>query len=491
MLSALKSTPERSKARRGGVTGGDLRHWFLLSQPNVISEDATAGIGNDAFQRVASFHLFLTGTDDSAVELTKSTKELDKISGQILGAELSLQRVRADLPSNSNAQHVADALARVDASLESMTSQYEARASILKKLRGRILRATEDLQAAQTARDHSLSMVERFELLDEKYRSDVERLGATWEGVSLFLALEEKPCPLCGTPTEAQVDPRLLRQGVQDGYRRALRAELEKISVLRRGLAGALAREHERLTSLSPEVLRQREDLQALEAQEAQQLNQTRVEFSEDPKVLALRRSELSTSLTLFEEEARLIAEIERLKKSKKQPRVVLARNVGESANRVATIAQELLVAWGFEAIESVSLDPNACDLVVAGRRRLGFGAGKRAIFLAALTIAMMKHALEMQYPHLGFVVIDSPLKAYADPKSSEQRDVGIATVTDRFYAWLAEWPGPGQVIILENQEIRSEAARALAPIEFSGVRGEGRPGFYPVIGPSSTTLPQ
>lgn len=75
----------RSRSKRGVVTSGDLRHWFLLSQPTVISEDATAGPVANAPQRIAAFHMFLTGTDDSAVELVKTPKELDRIAGQILG----------------------------------------------------------------------------------------------------------------------------------------------------------------------------------------------------------------------------------------------------------------------------------------------------------------------------------------------------------------------------------------------------------------------
>lgn len=92
-----------------------------------------------------------------------------------------------------------------------------------------------------------------------------------------------------------------------------------------------------------------------------------------------------------------------------------------------------------------------------------------------------MAHAIEKGYPHLGFVVIDSPLKSYADPKSKEQRDVAVLTVTDRFYSWLANWSGPGQIIILENQDLKQIARELLKPIEFVGDAGdEGRTGFYP-----------
>ena len=473
----------RSRSKRGLVTGGDLRHWFLLSQPAMISEDPTAGPVANATQRIAAFHMFLTGTDDSAIELVKTSKELDRLAGQILGVEEALRRVRADLPNDQNKDDVTDALERVDVALNAMTSHYEARASSLKDVRYEILKTIADLQSTEQERNHCLSMIERFDLLDAKYKSDSERLGATWEGVAMFQALEEVPCPLCGTSAEAQVDPRQLRRGVQDGYRKALKAELEKIVVLRQGLAIALARERDRAVQSGQVIRTLRAKLNGLEETEKARVNETRYEFSGDPKSLAVRRSALSEQLAKFDEEAQLVAEHKRLTNAKKQKKIPLSRNVGAAATEVAAYAKRYLHAWGFTGIQSVLLDPDTCDLVLDGRARLDFGAGKRSIFLAALTIAVMEHARNEEYPHLGFVVIDSPLKSYADPKSKEQRDVAVSTVTDRFYAWLAQWQGPGQLIILENQEIKDDSKALLEPLEFVGDGDEdGRPGFYPGV---------
>lgn len=473
----------RSRSKRGVVTSGDLRHWFLLSQPTMISEDATAGSVANAVQRIAAFHMFLTGTDDSAIELVKTSKELDRLAGQILGVEEALRRVRADLPDDQTKDDVASALERVDVALGAMTSHYEVRASSLKGVRDDILKKSSELQTAERERNHCLSMIERFDLLDAKYKSDSERLGATWEGVAMFQALEEVPCPLCGTPADSQVDPRQLRQGVQDNYRKALKAEIEKIVVLRRGLAVALAREHDRAARLRQAVGALRAELGQLEVTEKTRVNETRYEFSGDPKSLAVRRSALSEHLAKFDEQAQLVAELARLANAKKQKKVPLSRNIGDAATEIAAHAKRYLHAWGFTSIQSVLLDADACDLILDGRARLDFGAGKRAIFLTAMTIAVMEHAVGTGHPHLGFVVIDSPLKSYADPKSKEQRDVEVSTVTDRFYAWLAKWEGPGQLVILENQEIKAEPKALLNPLEFVGDGDEdGRRGFYPGI---------
>ncbi|QOD82945.1 hypothetical protein [Chromobacterium haemolyticum] len=473
----------RSRSKRGVVTGGDLRHWFLLSQPNMISEEATSGVGTNAPQRIAAFHLFITGTDDSAIELAKTTAEKERLSGQILGAEQSLKRLRADIPEGQTRDEVADALGRVDSALGAMTQHYDARATILKDVREQILKVSADLHASQLERAHSIAMVERFELLDKKYASDSERLGATWEGVAMFQALDETPCPLCSTPANIQSDPHQLRKGTQDAYRRALKAELEKVGVLRQGLSAALAREYERIKLFDDQVQEQRGNLSSLEVVEQQQVRKTRLEFSGDPKTLALRRSELSEQLARFDEEARLVAEIASLTSAKKQNYTPLNRNVGNAGVHIAAEAKAYLHAWGFTGIESILLDAAKCDLIIDGRARLDFGAGKRALFLAALTIAVMAYAVGEGHPHLGLVVIDSPLKSYADPKSKENRDVAAGTVTSRFYDWLSKWNGPGQILILENEEISEPAKGRLRPIEFIGDGdGDGRRGFYPAI---------
>ena len=176
----------------------------------------------------------------------------------------------------------------------------------------------------------------------------------------------------------------------------------------------------------------------------------------------------------------RLNAEIHRLKKSKVRPHVRVSRETGTAALAVGKLAKELLAEWGFASVNTVVLDPAACDLVIDGRPRFSYGAGKRAIFLTAMTVAMLHNSLESGYPHLGFVVVDSPLKAYADPTLADSNEVAVSTVTDNFYSWLANWEGPGQIVILENEEVRDKTAKVLKPIEFTGTRGSGRAGFYP-----------
>lgn len=470
----------RSTSEKADITGDDLRHWFLLSQPTVISEDATSGTGFTTTKHIGSFNLFLTGSDDAGIELRKTTAEVERVKGQLSSAEDGLKRIQAGLLADAVRDDVFDALERVDTALSAMSSHYEARASQLKELRSQITTASEKLVQTMSAYDHSASMVERFQLLDKKYSSDLERLGASSEGIAFFQALPQTPCPLCGTPMEQQVDPKELKPGRPQRYRDAIAAEAEKIRMLRRGLLVSLENERGRVATLTLSEASFSEELSTLQKRETQQLTETRFEFSGDPKTLAVRRSELCAQLAIFDEMERLNAEIDLLKKSKVRPHVRISRETGTAALAVGKLAKELLTEWGFASVTTVVLDPAACDLVIDGRPRLSYGAGKRAIFLTAMTVAMLHNSLESGYPHLGVVVVDSPLKAYADPTLTDSNDVAVSTVTDNFYAWLAKWEGPGQVVILENEEIRDITAKVLKPIEFTGTRGSGRAGFYP-----------
>ena len=210
-------------------------------------------------------------------------------------------------------------------------------------------------------------------------------------------------------------------------------------------------------------------------------LQSARIEFTADPKSLALRRSDLSAQLSNFDEMQRLAVEIARLKKAAVRKRITVIREGGTFGRDVANRAKVILHAWGFDAIENIALDDEACDLRIDDRARLSYGAGVRGLYLSSLVIALMEHALERGHPHLGVVVLDSPLKTYADPDSTEDLEVPPETVIDKFYGWLSTWSGRGQVIVLENEPVKPETAALLDPIVFTRTRGKGRYGFYPL----------
>ncbi len=472
----------RTRSEKGPITGDDLRHWALLSQPRMISEDATKGTGHGSDKHVSSYSLFLSGLDDSAVELYKSASEKDHAKGMLAAAESELARLKGLIPADANRASTVQALERLDERLNMVTTQFQARSSALKELRQQIAITGNALTMASIQLASATSMHERFMMLDLKYSSDLARLGATNEGIEFFEALEETPCPLCGTPVEQHVDTGNLKPSAPSKYRNAIAAEAEKIRELRRGLQPSLRQEQARISIATTEVERLKESLKLLEEQETLVLRAASQEFDADPRELAESHTRLSALIDAFDESSRLQAEITRLERATKQKRTALVRNVGSHGDKVGAVARQMLHDWGFTSIQSVYVDAAACDLIIDGRRRLSYGAGKRALFLTAMTIALMQHALTEGHPHLGVVVLDSPLKAYAQKESLDDtdREIPTATVNASFYRWLSLFKGPGQIIVLENEVLAPATARTLGAIEFTDDYTRGRQGFYP-----------
>jgi len=470
----------RNQSERGAVTGDDIRHWALWSQTEVPANFATSGNGYATPKRISSFNLFLTGNDDAAIQVTKSKAEVERIKGQLTSAEAALERVKAGLPSDVKREDVAEAIERVDATLAAMTSQYEARATMLKELRREIADTAEEQALAVNRRNHAHSMIGRFELLEEKYANDLSRLGASNEGAAFFEALPEVACPLCGTGTADQHGHHDLPQPIPKDYQIAIKAEAEKIQSLRRGLLVALERERRRYSEFRAETDRLSGNLNVLQSREAVVVNGARIEFTGDPKTLALRRSNLAAQLSIFDEIERLEAEVTRLGKSKVRKRVNVTRDGGMHGRAVADRAKALLNDWGLTDINNISLDAGECDLIINDRARLSYGAGLRSLYLASLVIALMEYAVEHQHPHLGVVVLDSPLKPYADPKHTSSTGVPLSTVREKFYSWLSGWAGHGQIVVLENEEVPDSRTDELKPIVFTKNPDVGRAGFYP-----------
>lgn len=473
MAGAAGKQTLRSSSRKGAITSGDLRHWFLLSQPTMISEDPTSGGSHsDRPQRVAAFHVCLTGNDDSAVVLSQSKAEKDRISGRIFSAEEGIKRALSGIPPEANKEEVLKALGRVDEALTIVTEQYETRAKQLREIRSKLNETTSRFKTISSELTQSQTMLDRFNLLNAKYESDLERLGAINEGTAFYQTLDVILCPVCGSDFDQHQNS--LHSPQQ--YRVAVSAEVKKIFELQSGLLESIKAENIRLFAKRNMANQIQSELTQLENLEKNATMGLRVEFTSDPRELALRRSDLSSQLNLFEEIERLKIEIDNLKLSKRSKPSKLTRDAYQSAIDVAAYAKNLLSSWGFKDINSVRLDTDSCDLIINERERLSYGAGRRALYLSALSIAFLIHSSTNNYPHLGFVVIDSPLKAYADPDSSEVKEIPVATITQGFYSWLALFDGPGQIIILENEKVPNSILNQFRPIQF----GSDRPGFYP-----------
>lgn len=470
----------RSQSKRGAVTSGDLRHWFLISQTQMISEEHTMGQHTEKTHRKAAFCLYLTGKDDSTVALAVSSDEKKAIKTKIQGIENDLKRVNVELPNNSSNEETKQALERVDETLSLLSAEQIERSKQLKYLRENVNRLAIKANKINSELIHSSTLISRFNLLSDKYKSDYLRLVSINDGIAIIERLEDFPCPLCNTTVHNQTHNHLDSDSLMSKQRAAVLAEAKKITELNNGLLKTLELELGRKNALIIEGNKLKKELQIVELAERKALRESNKEFSVDPKTLAVRRSELYSIIKFYEERDRLNAELNRLNNLIPNKAAPLSRDTLLDGHNVAQIALDLIKEWGFPDTNSVELDIDECDIKINGRPRLSFGAGLRAIFLSAMTVALMKHAMEKKYPHLGLIVLDSPIKSYSDPNNHDV-PVSPTIISDAFYKWLSSWSGPGQIIVLENEPINADSVAILLPTQFTKSRASGRYGFYPV----------
>ena len=217
----------------------DLARLCVVSEGEIQRGDSPllSGQYTRATAEYAAFKLLLTGTDDSALV---AAKDVSGRSEQDTGKIELLNQMIADLETELDEEgaeegELEDQLGRLD---EAIRRQNEALATLQKELDSLLQRrgaAASELRNRRARVAEIDELVERFSLLDSHYQTDLKRLAAIHESGTLFVHLDQVPCPLCGAmPDDQHLDSEC--EGNTEGVVEAANAEMIKIDRLRREL---------------------------------------------------------------------------------------------------------------------------------------------------------------------------------------------------------------------------------------------------------------
>lgn len=490
----LERTGLLSKVLRKNAAGETRSLSFRdMARLCVVTEEEIQGRGSPlltgqyatATGEYAVFKLLLTGTDDSALVAAREVAgRSEQDTGKIELLDQMIEELQAELDEEgAEEEELKNQLARLD---ESIRTQNEALAAVQKVLdsvlerRGAAAREVRNRRARIAEIDE---LVERFGLLDSHYQTDLDRLAAIHESGSLFVHLNQQPCPLCGAlPGDQHLD--LECEGNTEAVVKAADAEMGKIKRLRSELADTV-------TSLT----REREGLLESLAQFEEKYKACEHELSEiaSPAVSTERTS--YNQLVSERAEVRFkLEKIDRLKRLTAQrtefdaeqtdtagsisaTRTLIPKNVlDEFAQTIEGILQE----WHFPDANRVFFDEGKRDFQIAGKERGSTGKGLRAITHAAVKIGLMEFCHERNLPHPGFVILDSPLLAYWKPESDDD-DLRGTDLKEMFYRYLLGLRSDSQVIIIENEHPPEFVSREGNVVVFTKNSSRGRYGFFPV----------
>lgn len=458
----------------------------------VVTEEEIQGRGSPllsgqfttATGEYAAFKLLLTGTDDSALVAAKQISgHREQDTGKIELLDQMIADLQAKLDEeDAEEEELLDQLARLD---ESIRIQNEALVDVQRALEAVLERrgtvATE-IRNRRARIEEIDELVERFRLLNSHYRTDLDRLAAIHESGSLFVHLEQQPCPLCGAlPSDQHLDSEC--EGNTEAVVKAADAEMVKINRLRRELADTV-------TSLTTE----RQGLLESLAQSDDEYKACEQELSEiaSPAVSTDRAS--YNKLVSERADVRIkLEKIDRLKRIITQRMEIEAEQAESTGGPSSTKTQVsknvldefsqtiegILQEWHFPNANRVFFDEGKRDFQIAGKDRGSTGKGLRAITHAAVKIGLMEFCRERDLPHPGFVVLDSPLLAYWKPEGAED-DLRGTDLKEMFYRYLLGMSKDCQVTIIENERPPDFVFRNSNVIVFTKNPHQGRYGFFP-----------
>lgn len=444
-----------------------LAHLCVIIYPNITKTKSPILSGQwlEPTREYGVFRLLLTGLDDSAVtedtplpveakpNVERPSIQPDVLAQMIGDYEDELAKL-TDKPEGLDAEEteIEEQLDKLEASLRNM----EGRISTTSKQRKDVY----DRYSHLTARRNEITELhERFGLLDAQYTNDIKRLVAIEESGRFFVLRDPMACPLCGAQPEGQHHDAAC-DGNVTAVTQAAAAEIAKIKLLQSELQSTVVA----LSKEQIEVVSSRKTLEGEWRQYQQQIETAlSPNFAEARKKhteLIEKRSNVQQAIILYKRIGSLKRRLDDPtptqppdKPQEKEESADVEQYISKSVLReFSKTVEKILNEWHFPDATDVYFDEGKRDVVIGGRLRGSRGAGLCAITYSAFTIALFEFCRSRNMPHPGFVILDSPLIAYKEPKADDEGISGT-DLKPRFYEHLEKFAGEQQIFIVDNTE--------------------------------------
>jgi len=463
----------------------NLARLAIVNEEEIIQRRSPLADGNYTADTAnfSAFKYLLTGTDDSAlVSLRKTTPEETSREAQIDLLNDLIKNYRKQVKNIAGKPaELEEQDERLGNALEVKVQQLSLVEGTFKDLSARRRTCYKKIEGIDNRLTEVFALLERFELLDEHYDSDLQRLKGIEEAGSLFVALGKTNCPICGTsPDHQHADDSC--DGDIERVVAAATAEITKIENRKTDLVSTISTLHGEQGTLQKRLPDIRTSLQEVSNQireiVAPDLKRQRATYSElsDKRINVKEAINLHNSLADFEaRKGKLVAE-DTMASSSSNIGTELPKSVVDD---FAMTFEETLKEWQFPNSGRVYFDMKSKDMVIAGKDRIAYGKGLRAITQAAFSVSLLRYCKKHEGRHPGFVILDSPLLSYKEPDAADE-DLSDSGLKEAFYQNLNSVSEDRQFIIIENVPPTPEIASSDQTIEFTGSLETGRFGLFP-----------
>lgn len=460
---------------------------FLVDEISVIHERSPI-LGDSSFDATArkrAFAYVLSGKDDSGIIAAEKKEIVNARRGAQLGLieellspiEQRLQKKMVDGTDNT-----VDKLDEAIAELTRTQSDHSEERSSLEAHRLEAIAKRQRAESQMLAIDQLLT---QYALLNERYSSDLKRLDFIAEGSHFFNGLQEVRCPLCDQPMTPDHIHKVT-VATKDIYE-ASKAEASKILGRQTDLAAATESLRNRRKLRGQEQTESLSAIKEIDSRIANVLIPTMQEGTQRLEKLISRRIELEAIRTDQDQVSSLCQvkeAIERASANSKGP----ARKWEPLPSKLLLMfckeVEGVLKEWNWKGEGRVEFDELSYDIVVDGQSRRSHGKGVRAVLHSAFVLGLMRYCGRNDRPHLGMVLIDSPLTSYKKGNIGDGQDGPIDPgMESGFWRSLTSFDTRLQLIVLENKEPPKDVAAAVHYEWFGGENAQNgeRAGFIPV----------
>lgn len=461
----------------------DVARLSVVDEARIISPDPPHQVGqySDRTVQASVLRLLVTGLEDPAQKAVSKTKTVEG-KGQISILQDLVTEVERELAALGLLDVDAEGeLGRLDTSRAELFASLETVRSAAIEAEKERRQLLGDLRSSEGRSLVVDGLIERFELLDEHYRSDIERLLAIDQAAERLNELEPQPCAVCGAPASEHRADYVRSAPSPVSVVAAAILERYKIVALRSDLKGTLNQLREEARGLLEKVESVRAGATAVEQKIRSELEPRLRASSSDLRGVGDRRETLLRARMLADQRNDLRRRLEKLEPlAPRKPAPSEHASSRPSTADMDTFArhvEELLKAWNCPGVDRVVFSEDNQDLVMGGQLRAAQGKGVRAVTCAAFIVGLMRHCHKEGLPHPGVVALDSPLVAYKDPDPTAQ-ELTSAGLADAFYRSLGD-ARAGQVIVFENIDPPTDLVDRITWHHFTK-SSAGRHGFFP-----------
>lgn len=457
----------------------------MISETKIISDTESPvfnKIKTDETYCKSVFKFLLTTFDDiNCEEIEKAEIRKAKIDSKIEYIDNEMKKLTEEKFALQKQIEVASFDKIVD--INEYSEEIEKIEKLIDEKRNDIIDKQNIQNKLNLQRNQLSLLLDKFKILNDQYKSDLERLSFLQTGDDCLNQIHINSCPICNS----KIDDNVFNEEFSIEILDASQQEKVKINLhifeLNKTIESTIL-EIDELESTNKtyeqEINKCKQDVEAFILRELTPLRSVLKAYLE---VVNLENKVKSIEERFVSKNEELI-NLSKAKKQK-QPKIDYKSTIpSEILNDFSDEIFNTLTEWGYEDLENINFDEMEQDIVINNQARKNNGKGFRAFFYAAFSVSLMNYLIDRKLPFSRVLLLDSPVTTLKenDSKAGTNEDDEMIDVSmqDSLFIALSKKSSDRQVIIFENKELPQQVEKC-NHIEFTKGKSLGRYGFFPI----------